>query len=198
MAVLEHIKLSSVLSSVSPVNPVNLIFILSISLSSQHKMHAKILLALLPALAAAACKGPAVNENTLNLLKSFEKLVPNPYDDGYGNPTIGYGHLCKDKSCSDVTFPKPLSDADATKLLAGDLVVSPNTHRTSYTTQRSRILIQTAIPRRPDQRPGRPRHPQRQPVRCSGRLDLQHRQRQHGQVGPCQAYEQGRGRRQSG
>lgn len=90
-------------------------------------MHAKILLALLPALAAAACKGPAVNENTLNLLKGFEKMGPDPYDDGYGNPTIGYGHLCKDKSCSDVPFPKPLSDADATKLLAGDLVVSLNT-----------------------------------------------------------------------
>lgn len=87
-------------------------------------MQAKILLALLPALAAAACKGPPVNENTLNLLKSFEKLVPNPYDDGYGNPTIGYGHLCKDAGCSDVPFPKPLSEGDATKLLAGDLVVS--------------------------------------------------------------------------
>ncbi|KAA8650442.1 hypothetical protein EYZ11_000865 [Aspergillus tanneri] len=80
----------------------------------------KLLVALIPAL-AAACIGPKVNEGTLNLLKSFEKMVPNPYDDGYGNPTIGYGHLCNDWSCSDVSYPKPLTEETATQLLADDL-----------------------------------------------------------------------------
>lgn len=86
----------------------------------------KTFLAILPALATAvsACQGPPVNGNTLNLLKSFEKMAPNAYDDGYGNPTIGYGHVCKTKDCSDVPFPKPLNEDSATKLLQGDLAVS--------------------------------------------------------------------------
>ena len=87
-------------------------------------MSLKFLLAALPALAIAACTGPATNENGLKLIKSFESFQPNAYDDGFGNPTIGYGHLCKDKSCSDVTFPKPLNEDTESKLLAGDLKVS--------------------------------------------------------------------------
>lgn len=84
----------------------------------------KLLVALgIPALAAAACVGPDVNKPTLDLLKGFEKMIPNPYDDGYGNPTIGYGHLCKDSSCSDVSYSKPLTEETATKLLADDLEV---------------------------------------------------------------------------
>ncbi|KAI9930665.1 hypothetical protein ASPWEDRAFT_27172 [Aspergillus wentii DTO 134E9] len=71
---------------------------------------------------AIACTGPPTNANGLNLIKSFESFQPSVYDDGFGNPTIGYGHLCGDASCSEVTFPKPLSEGDATKLLAGDLV----------------------------------------------------------------------------
>ena len=53
----------------------------------------KLLAALLPAL-AVACTGPPVNQNGLNLIKSFESFQPSVYDDGFGNPTIGYGHLC--------------------------------------------------------------------------------------------------------
>ncbi|KAF5864561.1 hypothetical protein ETB97_007393 [Aspergillus alliaceus] len=81
----------------------------------------KLLTVILPAL-ALACKGPPVNQNGLNLIKSFESFQPNVYDDGFGNPTIGYGHLCSDATCSEVTYPKPLSEADASSLLAGDLV----------------------------------------------------------------------------
>ncbi|KAJ5091376.1 hypothetical protein NUU61_006246 [Penicillium alfredii] len=82
-------------------------------------MSLKLLVAVLPAL-ALACTGPPVNENGLNLLKSFEKFEPNPYDDGYGNPTIGYGHLCPDASCSDVPN-KPLTEESASQLLANDM-----------------------------------------------------------------------------
>ncbi|PLB48966.1 lysozyme-like protein [Aspergillus steynii IBT 23096] len=81
----------------------------------------KLLVALIPAFAAAACVGPAVNDATLDLLKGYEKMIPNPYDDGYGNPTIGYGHLCQDFSCSDVSYSQPLTEETATKLLADDL-----------------------------------------------------------------------------
>lgn len=82
---------------------------------------------------AIACTGPPTNANGLNLIKSFESFQPSVYDDGFGNPTIGYGHLCGDASCSEVTFPKPLSEGDATKLLAGDLVVClpPTPHNIS-------------------------------------------------------------------
>lgn len=83
----------------------------------------KFLGVLLPAL-AVACTGPPVNQNGLNLIKSFESFQPSVYDDGFGNPTIGYGHLCGDATCSEVTYPKPLSEADASRLLADDLVVS--------------------------------------------------------------------------
>ncbi|KAL2872563.1 lysozyme [Aspergillus lucknowensis] len=82
----------------------------------------KLLIATIPALAASACIGPPVNQATLDLLKSFEKFVGEVYDDGYGNPTIGYGHLCADWSCSDIPFPQPLTEDTASQLLAGDIV----------------------------------------------------------------------------
>jgi lysozyme len=78
---------------------------------------------LLPTLALTACIGPPVNTATLDLIKSFESFEPEVYDDGYGNPTIGYGHLCPDWSCSDVPFSQPLTEETALELLAGDLVV---------------------------------------------------------------------------
>ncbi|KAE8140146.1 lysozyme-like domain-containing protein [Aspergillus pseudotamarii] len=82
----------------------------------------KLLAVLLPAL-AVACTGPPINQNGLNLIKSFESYEPEVYDDGFGNPTIGYGHLCGDATCSEVTYPKPLSEPDASRLLADDLVI---------------------------------------------------------------------------
>lgn len=83
------------------------------------------LFATLPALTISACLGPPVNQPTLDLLKSFEKMHPSPYDDGFKNPTIGYGHLCQDPGCTDVPFPKPLSEESATGLLERDLTVPP-------------------------------------------------------------------------
>ncbi|QKX60131.1 uncharacterized protein TRUGW13939_07274 [Talaromyces rugulosus] len=79
-----------------------------------------LLVATLPAL-AVACTGPPVNQNGLNLIKSFESFQPSVYDDGFGNPTIGYGHLCSDSTCSEVPN-QPLTEEAASQLLAGDLV----------------------------------------------------------------------------
>jgi GH24 family phage-related lysozyme (muramidase) len=93
-------------------------------------MSFKILLATLPAL-AIACTGPAINDNGLNLIKSFESFQPSVYDDGFGNPTLGYGHLCGDATCSEVTFSQPLTEATASQLLANDLVVSLYKHCSS-------------------------------------------------------------------
>lgn len=45
-------------------------------------------------------------------------------DDPDGHPTVGWGHLCDDPSCSDVGYPIPLSEADGQKLLLEDLAVS--------------------------------------------------------------------------
>jgi lysozyme len=36
-----------------------------------------------------------ITENGLDFLKRWEKFRPEPYDDGYGYMTIGYGHLIK-------------------------------------------------------------------------------------------------------
>ncbi|OJJ58763.1 hypothetical protein ASPSYDRAFT_106673, partial [Aspergillus sydowii CBS 593.65] len=73
-------------------------------------------------LVASACVGPPVNGPTLDLIKGFESFRGDVYDDGAGNPTIGYGHLCQDWSCSDVSFPQPLTEETAAQLLAGDLI----------------------------------------------------------------------------
>ncbi|KAL2800190.1 lysozyme-like domain-containing protein [Aspergillus keveii] len=75
----------------------------------------------------AACKGPNVNPATLKLLKTLEPLKPS-VSDSYGNPIIGYGHLCTDWSCSDIldSFTQPLSEESASRLLVDDLVAYQN------------------------------------------------------------------------
>ncbi|KAF2097706.1 lysozyme [Rhizodiscina lignyota] len=74
----------------------------------------------------ARCTGPGVNQATLSLVESFEGFSATEYADPTGNPTIGYGHLCSDSSCSDVPYPIPLSDADGQALLQSDLAVAQN------------------------------------------------------------------------
>ncbi|KAL2865913.1 lysozyme [Aspergillus lucknowensis] len=83
-----------------------------------------IFLSALPALplALAACPGPDVNTATTDLMKSYESWQADVYDDGYGNPTVGYGHLCDDWSCSDVDYDIPLSEEDGLKLFQDDIV----------------------------------------------------------------------------
>ena len=47
------------------------------------------------------------SENAYNLIKQFEKFIPNPYDnDGGGNCTIGYGHLIHKGLCTSADFAK--------------------------------------------------------------------------------------------
>ncbi len=51
-----------------------------------------------------------------NLLLIYEGFFPTPYDDGYGNITIGYGHLIK----SGESFTS-ITEKEALNLLAQDL-----------------------------------------------------------------------------
>ncbi|SPO00363.1 uncharacterized protein DNG_03208 [Cephalotrichum gorgonifer] len=74
--------------------------------------------------ATAACIGPAVNQATLDLVKEFEGWYPNIYKDPVGLPTVGYGHLCSDSTCSDVPYPIPLSTTNGQKLLQSDIKVA--------------------------------------------------------------------------
>ena len=73
------------------------------------------------AVARGACTGPQVNQATVDLVASFEGFRASVYTDATGHPTIGYGHLCQQRDCKEVHYPKPLSEADGKKLLSQDL-----------------------------------------------------------------------------
>ncbi|KAJ1323874.1 lysozyme [Microdochium nivale] len=73
------------------------------------------------AVANAQCNIPEVNTATVNLIAEFEGFRANIYTDATGHPTVGYGHLCPDSSCSDVSYPIPLSQANGKALLADDM-----------------------------------------------------------------------------
>ena len=75
--------------------------------------------------ATAVCP-PPVNTGTINLIKEFEGFVPSPRPDPIGLPTVGYGHLCKNKGCSEVPFRFPLTEANAATLLRRDLTTFQN------------------------------------------------------------------------
>jgi hypothetical protein len=70
----------------------------------------------------AGCSG--VNQATTKLIESFEGFVPSPKPDPVGLPTVGFGHQCKTKGCSEVPFKFPLTEATAEALLAQDIRVS--------------------------------------------------------------------------
>ncbi|UPL03217.1 hypothetical protein LCI18_014151 [Fusarium solani-melongenae] len=72
----------------------------------------------------AACIGPPVNQATLSLVEEFEGFRADVYIDATGNPTVGYGHLCKQSGCSEIPYPIPLSEADGQKLLQDDIKVA--------------------------------------------------------------------------
>ncbi|KAK4102521.1 glycoside hydrolase family 24 protein [Parathielavia hyrcaniae] len=67
------------------------------------------------------CVAPKSNQATVDLIAEFEGFEPNVYTDAAGYPTIGYGHLCNDATCSDVKYSIPLSQADGMRLLADDM-----------------------------------------------------------------------------
>ncbi|KAI6778390.1 Lysozyme-like protein [Emericellopsis cladophorae] len=69
---------------------------------------------------SAQCTGPPANDATVSLIAEFEDLDPSGY------PTVGYGHLCADSSCSDVPYSIPLSEADGRSLLRSDMAVAQN------------------------------------------------------------------------
>ncbi|KAK2739199.1 hypothetical protein FQN57_006642 [Myotisia sp. PD_48] len=68
-----------------------------------------------------ACVGPDVNADTIALIKEFEGFVDHPKPDPVGYPTVGFGHKCQSKGCSEVKFPFPLTRETATQLLKQDL-----------------------------------------------------------------------------
>ncbi|KAF5012846.1 hypothetical protein FDECE_1136 [Fusarium decemcellulare] len=68
-----------------------------------------------------SCGAPKSNQAAVNLIASFEGFRARPYKDPTGNPTVGYGHLCKNSKCTDVKYSIPLSQANGKKLLADDM-----------------------------------------------------------------------------
>jgi len=57
-----------------------------------------------------------LSENGLSFIKQWESFRAAPYDDGYGNPTIGFGHKIK----PDESFTR-ISEAEALQFLAQDV-----------------------------------------------------------------------------
>lgn len=57
-----------------------------------------------------------LSSNGLNFIKQWERYKAQPYDDGYGNLTIGYGHVIRSgESYTSLTEP------EASQLLAQDV-----------------------------------------------------------------------------
>jgi GH24 family phage-related lysozyme (muramidase) len=61
-----------------------------------------------------------INQSGLNLIKEFEGIRLNTYDDGVGVPTIGYGHTL------GVTWGQTITIAEAEQLLKEDLTYFEN------------------------------------------------------------------------
>ncbi|KXX76154.1 Lysozyme [Madurella mycetomatis] len=70
---------------------------------------------------SSKCTVPKSNKATVDLIADFEGFSANIYTDLTGHPTVGYGHLCQKKGCSEVKYKIPLSKADGKKLLADDM-----------------------------------------------------------------------------
>jgi lysozyme len=60
-----------------------------------------------------------VQASTIELIKRFEGVKNQAYDDGYGNMTIGVGHLIKDNE--PYLYHATLSDKQIYKLLLDDM-----------------------------------------------------------------------------
>ncbi|EAU80866.1 lysozyme [Coprinopsis cinerea okayama7 len=76
--------------------------------------------------ASSTCAGTNVNSKTVEHIKQWEGFVKSPAPDPIGLPTVGYGHLCKTKGCSEVPYKFPLTEAQATSLLKTDLKTFQN------------------------------------------------------------------------
>lgn len=74
----------------------------------------------------------SISSNGLNLIKEFEGFVPTTEDDGFGNPTVGYGHVVSYRADSaavkaaklkafEAKYGKRLTVSEAAALLKADL-----------------------------------------------------------------------------
>jgi len=85
-------------------------------------MHFEILRAAFAALLLASCVQssqlekrkclPAnINAATRNMIqqKRFDGYEADPYDDGTGRITVGYGHMCSSETCSELPYKMPIS-----------------------------------------------------------------------------------------
>ncbi|KAF8863093.1 family 24 glycoside hydrolase [Acephala macrosclerotiorum] len=59
------------------------------------------------------CSAPSVNAATISLIKEFEGFIKSPAPDPIRLPTVGYGHLCETKGCSEVPYDFPLTTTTA-------------------------------------------------------------------------------------
>ncbi|KAJ2219699.1 hypothetical protein IWW45_009279 [Coemansia sp. RSA 485] len=62
-----------------------------------------------------------LNQAGLNLIAKWEGFVSKPSPDPIGLPTVGYGHLCKQKNCAEVKYKFPLTKSTAQQLLNDDI-----------------------------------------------------------------------------
>lgn len=93
-----------------------------------------------------SCGPPEVNAATVTLIKEFEGFVASPSPDPIGLPTVGYGHLCKTKGCSEVPYKFPLTEGNAAALLQTDLKVWKSSTSTSFPCFSPRLLFQRRVP----------------------------------------------------
>ncbi|KAJ2091284.1 hypothetical protein EV179_001270 [Coemansia sp. RSA 487] len=66
---------------------------------------------------------PNINSAGIDMVAQFEGFVASPSPDPIGLPTVGYGHLCKQKNCAEVKYKFPLTTTTAKQLLNDDLPV---------------------------------------------------------------------------
>lgn len=64
---------------------------------------------------------PALNSASISLIKLSEGFSGSPYIDAAKNPTVGYGHLCSTKGCTELGYDYPISETEGQALLQKDL-----------------------------------------------------------------------------
>jgi GH24 family phage-related lysozyme (muramidase) len=67
-----------------------------------------------------SANAPTLNDAAVNMIRSFEGFVASPEPDPIGLPTVGFGHKCIRRGCSEVPFSFPLSEFTASQLLQND------------------------------------------------------------------------------
>jgi len=81
-----------------------------------------------------------ISDDGIRFMKSWEKLYLTPYDDGYGYPTIGWGHLIK----KGEDYSQGITREDADDLFLSDLAWAERTVnrvKTNLTQQQYDALV---------------------------------------------------------